>query len=255
MYQILHLSDLHYRQRYPETGADYYDTLRAGLSFDEKLSRVSGAVRGRNLAGVLISGDICEYGSVSDYRRVRKKLQNAFPGVKIGITPGNHDGKGQLRQGWLGGEASTDPYNHSEDFGEFRLISLDGSREGLNTGEISRDQCRYLEAELKNAGGKPVILLSHFHLLDCQHFIPKCGYPAEFERILRESSITAILTGHTHRVYSGFFCGIPYYASPSMSFYDRENKAGVMEYPSGYGYSVYTLEGNAVKSTETYFYY
>ena len=40
-----------------------------------------------------------------------------------------------------------------------------------------------------------------------------------------------------------------------MSFYDRENKAGVMEYPSGYGYSVYTLEGNAVKSTETYFYY
>lgn len=255
MYQILHLSDLHYRDVYPETGAYYFDTLRAGLPFDEKLRRVSGAVRSRNLAGVLISGDICEYGSASDYRCVKEKLQNAFPGVKIGITPGNHDNKLQLGLGWLGADSFTENYNNSEDFGEFHLISLDGSREGSNTGEISQAQCRYLEAELKKACGKPVILMLHFHLLDCQHTIPKCKYPAEFEKILLDNSITAILTGHTHRIYSGFFCGIPYYAGPSMSFYDRRNKAGVMEYPSGYGYSLYTLDGSTIKSSETFFYY
>lgn len=255
MYQILHLSDLHYRDVYPETGAYYFDTLRAGLSFDDKLGRVSAAVQDMDLAGVLISGDICEYGSASDYRSVKGKLQNAFPGVKIGITPGNHDDKGQLNAGWFGSGDLAELYNSTEDFGEFRLICLDGAREGSNTGEISQAQCRYLEAELKKAGGKPVILMSHFHLLDCQHKMPKCKYPAEFEKILLENHIAAILSGHTHQAYIGFFCGIPYYAGPSMSFYERRNKAGIMEYPSGYGYSLYTLDGSTIKSSETFFYY
>lgn len=251
MYNILQISDLHFLRSYPQTDLQYINSIRNGPSLDEKLRSCAVAAGKRKLDALIVTGDISDYGYAEDYVHVRDKLEKFFPHIPLAFTPGNHDVNREFSKGMFGRAYDGRPLNAVFDCGDICVISLDSSRDEVNSGTISEDQCDYLLKALQHGKGKTTLLITHFHLLDGQDEMPPCSFPAALRSIVAESDVSAIFTGHTHHSYNGFFAGKPYFTAPSFSFYGQENADGSTDYLSCYGCNLYSLDEKAVHSVRT----
>lgn len=218
--RFLHLSDLHKLDDYTDKGGIYSKVINRMEDPFLQLDRILELVDDR-LDAVLISGDICEYGTIQDYRSVRNRLERSFD-CPILVCSGNHDRREELsevfglnkKQGELFAETTAGPV---------RFILFDSSDPHHNDGLISEKTCDLLEDALGQKGNK--ILVTHHHLKQDQFAMPCAQYPERLLRILKENDYLALLTGHTHHIYHGEFCGKPYHTTGSLSFVADE-KAG-----------------------------
>lgn len=222
--RILHISDLHYSDNY-QLHESAYTKLMSQM--DNPLKQLNTVLQqDKEYDLVLLSGDICEYGSTEEYRKVKQYLDDYFH-CPVLVTAGNHDEINNLISGF---ELETEEGELFEvhDINGLRVICLNSGSAEYNDGYISEKSCDLLEKTLKT--DKDIIVMTHHHLIRNQFVMPAAEYPARLCQIIRDSNVMAVLTGHTHHFYEGEFEGKPYYTTGSLSFVVDQNKKGELEF-------------------------
>ena len=159
--QILHISDIHFRVQY-ETAQEGYASVLYRMTnplelLDRCLERAFSEHPGIKL--LMITGDLCDDGKAEDYEVLRTWLTKNLRGIKMIVTPGNHDRKAEFRSGWLGmkvqGEKEADlPYNEHWSGDELDVLSLDSAVFGESDGCFVQGQADWLAEELKKTGAQ-----------------------------------------------------------------------------------------------------
>ena len=212
--KFLHISDLHFSFSYDKGDERFCRMMKKMTPPLEQVKKLFDDVE-KDFDFVCVTGDICEYGTVEEYRFIHDWLEAYFGCKVIGVS-GNHENKKAFMQGFLGKE-NCDPLYEEHDINGFRVICFDSSDENANDGLITSDSCNLLRKSLEEKD-IPTIVLTHHHLISSQFDMPVAQYGNEFREIIRNSNILAVLNGHTHHSYEGNFEGKPYYTAGSLSF-------------------------------------
>lgn len=248
--KLLHISDLHYRNRYefgkePSSYQSIFLNMTPTLAQLDHCLEMLGAGELAKLDGVLISGDLTENGTADDYRRLREELESRFPGIPLVVTPGNHDKKSAFREGWLGQKGDDSPWCHTVRIGGASILALDNSEPGYPDGIIDMQRCAWLRQAAEAEAGRKLILMMHHHLLPDQADFPACEIQDDFPSLLQELSISAILCGHTHQLYRGEYAGIPYRTTAGISFVGQDCGDDVCMKEAS-GFSLYDIEDGTI---------
>lgn len=245
--RILQLTDLHYRRNYPSSEQEYLRLLSACPPLSRRLELCAQRLGAETLDGILLTGDLTDYGGPDDFADLKAEISRVFPGVPIAATPGNHDKKPAFRTGWVGEPAGDAPWNAVTRLGALTVLSLDSSREGSNEGSLDGAQCIWLSEQLAALSG-PAILTTHFHLLPHQHpMAPAVCHPRLYQ-LAAQSPLLGVFCGHSHDPYVGFFAGKPYYTAPSFSFRGVRDAENRLSFEPVWGYGLYTIGSGGVSS-------
>lgn len=249
---ILHMSDIHFCQSCDVVEKGYKGMI---AKMENPLIHVAAClthVRERMaLDLVIISGDLTEDGSVEDYRYLKKWFKEQIGEIPILVTLGNHDIKAHFRKGWLSEEGSEAPYNQVMTLNGIELISFDSSVYGMADGQMSQSQFDWLEKQLKVVGNKPVLLITHHHLLEYQGSTPRLPESVQLLKLIQDYPVLALLNGHTHHAYTGDLLGIQYYTAGGMSFVGEDEGVGQVRFEERYGYNVYCLKEGKINQQTT----
>lgn len=250
--KILHLSDIHFRRELgtsdilPWRSSDngylrMLSYMRNPLIFlDECLEK---ALNGIDL--IVVTGDLTENGCEEDYSFLRKHLEEKTHGIPLVVTLGNHDNKDNFRTGFLGltaNDNSQGRYNNISYVDGLPVISLDSSIEGTADGDLSLRQLDWLKEALSCIGDTPSLLITHHHLLPSQGQVPPLPQSAQLAEVLKNSSVCAVLCGHSHFFHQDYIGEIPCCSVDSLSFFGSTLEDGSVKFSERYGYSVYELE-------------
>lgn len=227
------ISDLHFSNDYKHSAGEYFEIMNKMDNPFIQLKSLFDNVK-KDFDFILLTGDICEYGKISEYQMVKQELSK-YLNCPIYSTSGNHENKMNYLKGFLDKNSDQTIF---EDYlcENYRVICLDSSNEKYQNGYISEESCELLRQALRKKTGLPTFLITHHHLLDKQFKMPKAIYPEKFEDIIRNSEISGIFNGHTHHLYQGEFAGIPYYTCGSLSFVAELNNEilDFYQHPSAY---------------------
>jgi 3',5'-cyclic-AMP phosphodiesterase len=172
---------------------------------------------------VLVSGDLTEHGSASEYERVRELLLTLT--MPVHVLAGNHDDAPALRKSFplppAIADAASDDYRYVTRCGPLRLIGCDTTRPGRDDGELGADRLSWLEARLTEDRDTPTIVAMH-HLplltgvpaMDALG-LPKADRVALSELVGAHPQVRRILTGHVHRAVLGALGRCAVFACPS----------------------------------------
>jgi Predicted phosphohydrolases len=245
--KILHISDIHFRMAYKPSKEGYEGMLFKMQSPLIPMTYCLQEVQKEHGFDILvISGDLTEDGMAKDYAFLKKQLKKLLGDIPIVVTLGNHDRKAQFREGWLEDIPVDKCYNDIYDAKSFSIISFDSSTYGNPKGSITKEQLSWLWQALKDTQDKPVILLTHHHLLHAQSELPCLDGADELFELIKDSNISCILNGHTHHQYSEIVAGIPYFTAGSMSFYGEDEGNGMVRFEEKYGYQWYQIEDGQI---------
>lgn len=249
--KILHLSDIHFRRDlgtaeilpWRSSDSAYLRMLshmeNPLIFLDECLEK---ALHGINL--VVITGDLTEDGSKEDYTFLKKHLDEKISGIPLVVTLGNHDSKENFRRGFLGQSEAENPllrYNSVSFVQGLPIISLDSSIEGTADGDLSPDQLCWLKNTLSEVGHTPSLLITHHHLLPSQGQVPPLPQSTQLAEVIKNSSVCAVLCGHSHFFHQDHMGSIPCCSADSLSFFGDTQKDGTVRFSERYGYSIYDL--------------
>lgn len=255
--QILHISDIHFRVQYEAAQEGYASVLYRMTNPLELLGRCLERAFSEHpgIKLLMITGDLCDDGKAEDYEVLRTWLTKNLRGIKMIVTPGNHDRKAEFRSGWLGmkvqGEKEADlPYNEHWSGDELDVLSLDSAVFGESDGCFVQGQADWLAEELKKAGDRPSLLMTHHHLLDAHEGIRAVSCPAEIAQLVKESHVTAVMVGHTHHCFAGYWQRKPYYTADGMSFYGIDEPDGSVRFEEKYGYNYYETKQGLIMASE-----
>lgn len=240
---ILHVSDIHYRQQYSTQTKGYQGMLgRMRNPLIPLTDCIKRAQENRAIDLLIISGDLTEDGSSQDYAYLKQSIQQLIGDVPILVTLGNHDIKEHFRQGWCEESSDASPYNTITDAGSFYIVSFDNSCHGFSDGVIDEAQFSWLEKSLTSCQDKPILFVTHHHLVDDQASTAAWPGAKRLFELLTSVSVCAILCGHTHHAYTGTIKGIPYFTVASMSFVGEDEGDGIVRFEERYGYNLYKIE-------------
>lgn len=205
---LLHLSDTHF------LGGD----ARLGGRFDTRanLAATLQAVERMDVRpdALVFTGDLTDLGEPEAYRGLRDAVEPVAErlGAPVVWVAGNHDERGPLRQGLLGGAADGEPVTAVHDLGGLRLVVLDTSVPGWHHGDLDAAQLEWLRELLREPAPLGTILAmhhpplpSHIPLFD----ILELRDQGRLAHAIAGSDVRAILAGHLHYATSGTFAGIP----------------------------------------------
>lgn len=247
---ILHISDIHFRKVYEhgEDGEGYKEMLCCMQSplipLDYCFKKV---LKKEKIDLLIISGDLTDDGEKTDYKFLKKYMKSISKGTKMIVTLGNHDNKANFRAGWLGEKELECPYNQVFDFEDLCVISFDSSLYNDPNGKIGKEQLAWLRKAFEEIGSKPVIIVTHHHLLKNQSSLPPADGSEDFMEVIRNKNVICILTGHTHHPYMGIASGKPYFTAASMSFCGEDEENGAVRFEEKYGYNLYQLDNGKIK--------
>lgn len=246
--KILHISDIHYSSNYGNYRNGYKKMV---AKMDNPLihlkESLAHAKRNHEIDLLLISGDLTEDGSVEDYLFLRKWLEKEMPNVPIVVTLGNHDIKEHFYSGWLGEPDKIGPYNQVVPFEQCYVISFDSSVFGLSDGQVSEEQFNWLERALKTHHDKPIIVMTHHHLLEEQSSINPLPQSEKLLNMLNEYSVSCVLNGHTHHSFSKKINGLLYYTVCGMSFVGEDEGEGLVCFEQKHGYNMYEMHKGSIQ--------
>ena len=224
--KIMHISDIHFRNDYIQTEEGYLSILAKMTSPLKNLKKCFEMVDKSCLDAVVVTGDLTEDGTETDYATLKAFLESELGDLPLCVTIGNHDNKPAFRSGW-GLPSNVDegaPYNTTLLFEGGLIISLDNAILGFPNGAIMPDQLLWLRDQMSRGNGRKKILIIHHHLLPNQSETPPAQWDSEFYDLILKSDLDGILCGHSHYSYLGSFAGKPYATAPSMSF---RGKSGI----------------------------
>ena len=205
---IIHLSDTHFLG----TGDPLYGAVDTDAGLERALTLVAGS--GREVAAIIITGDLTDLGEPAAYRRLRAMLEPAAArlGAELVWVMGNHDERPAFAAELLDLEPSLEPQDRVHWIGGLRIIALDTSVPGYHHGDLDRAQLDWLAVELATPAPEGTLVALHH---------PPVPSPVElmallelhnqtaFGQVLEGSDVLAILAGHLHHPMFGLFAGIP----------------------------------------------
>lgn len=170
---------------------------------------------------VLVSGDLAEHGSASEYERARELLAPLT--MPVHVLAGNHDDRVALRKSFplpLAVAESGD-YRYVTRCGPLRLVGCDTTQPGRDDGAFGADRLAWLEARLTEDRDTPTIVAMH-HLplptgipaMDALG-LPRADRVAIDELVAAFPHVGVIVTGHVHRAVVGSLGGCAVFACPS----------------------------------------
>jgi 3',5'-cyclic-AMP phosphodiesterase len=203
---IAQISDLHIK-RPGEIAYGRVDTAAALTRCVEALNRF---VPQPDL--VVISGDLVDTPAVSAYGHLKRLL--APLRIPVAAVPGNHDGRGMLRDVW-----PDHPYapsggalNSARSVGDLDVLLIDSSVPGAPYGMLDGDTLAWLDATLGASATRPALLFLHH-----PPFTTGIGH-MDAQNLRNASDLAAILgkhkrarlvaAGHIHRSTLTTFAGI-----------------------------------------------
>ena len=193
---------------------------------------------------IVITGDVADRGAETEYEHARALL--APLRVPIHVIPGNHDDRDRLRRAFSSphhASGMTEFLQYTVDVGAMRFIALDTLVVGEGGGMLCERRLEWLEAELRRASDRPVVIFMHhppfatgITYMDAVGL--KTARP--LEPIVRgHPNVERILCGHVHRTILRRFAGTIAVTSPSpahqvaLDFATGAQASFVME-PPGY---------------------
>jgi outer membrane protein assembly factor BamB len=157
-------------------------------------------------AFVVITGDICEYGTDEQYEQYQACIKN-LGDVLLHVAPGNHDVRWNPRgkEGYTRG--TTAPLYQSWDYQNVHFVTLDSTVLLEHWGHISQEQLNWLKTDLEKVGpDKPVIIGFH-------HWIGRESVQTDNEQALLKLTepynIVLWLQGHGHADIDWNVNGVP----------------------------------------------
>jgi 3',5'-cyclic AMP phosphodiesterase CpdA len=172
---------------------------------------------------VLVSGDLTEHGSVSEYERVRELLSALT--MPVHVLAGNHDDREALRKSFplpsAVADTASEDYRYATRCGPLRLIGCDTTRPGRDDGAFGADRLAWLEARLSEDLDTPTIVAMHH--LPLPTAIPamdalglsRADRVAIDELVAAFPHVGRVVTGHVHRAVVGTLGGCAVFACPS----------------------------------------
>lgn len=205
---IIHLSDTHFLG----SGDPLYGAADTDAGLERALALLAGS--GREIAAIVITGDLTDLGEPAAYRRLRAMLEPAAArlGAELVWVMGNHDERPAFAAELLDLEPSLEPQDRVHWIGGLRIIALDTSVPGYHHGDLDLAQLDWLAAQLATPAPEGTLLALHH---------PPVPGPVElmallelhnqtaFGQVLEGSDVLAILAGHLHHPMFGLFAGIP----------------------------------------------
>jgi 3',5'-cyclic-AMP phosphodiesterase len=160
---------------------------------------------------VLVTGDLADHGEDGEYAVVKSTLETLD--APAYVLPGNHDRRLGVRTHFgLPGEGDA-PVRYAADLGPLRLIALDTTRPGHDSGELGTEQLDWLATELASAPDRPTLLAMHHPPfatgspvwdaigLDPSHRVALADVIRPHRQVLR------IVAGHVHRPIAAELAG------------------------------------------------
>lgn len=205
-----HISDLH---------------LDGSASTENRVSTVLNRLADlrRPLDALVITGDISDSASASDYEWLRIRL-GQFAAVVC--VPGNHDRRPVLRSALLGQEERAGPVNAVHDIGGLTILACDSTVPGQDSGLLSDETLEWLDEAL-STGRRPEPAIVAFHhppvLLHDTYMDAMRQFGAErLAGVVRKHTrVRGILCGHAHQAVRTSFAGIPLVIAPSVAPWSR----------------------------------
>lgn len=252
--EFLHISDLHYKKRYPIVKNGYASIFNKMTSPIDMLISGFKQIKCENLSFVLISGDLTENGMEEDYKELKNKLDVLFYGIPYIVTLGNHDNKEMFYKIWEPEINSIYPYGSITNIDGINIIALDNSVEGNPHGLITEEHCKWLVRAFEYTKGTKRILMMHHPLIfDKVTPVPVVKYPDEFPQIIKKYLPSMILCGHTHNELYGSFEGVLYATAGSMSFKGGQKGNGEICFREHASANLCKMEGNLISIEEITF--
>lgn len=160
----------------------------------------------------LLLGDLADHGEEEAYRALRRQLANVS--VPLLITLGNHDDRATFRQ--VFDDLADDGagfFQRAVDTPHGVLLLLDSAETGYASGKYDEARLAWLARELAKAKDRPVYVFLHHPPFDIGTRVDgiKLMDHAPFGDLLAaHGDVRHIVAGHTHRVCSGVWRGIPF---------------------------------------------
>jgi Icc protein len=192
----------------PHIGAEWFD--------DQSVSRFAAAVEAVRAIrpqpdALLLTGDIADHATDEEYQQVRELLSSL--GVPDLVLPGNHDARSALHRHFGVPARDGNPVSYAVDFGPLRVLVLDSTVPGQDSGALEGDQLQWLAAELDQYPEQPTLIAMHHPPL-------VIGIPAwdeiglaEADRLAlgevvgRHPQVRRIVCGHFHSTITGELAG------------------------------------------------
>jgi 3',5'-cyclic-AMP phosphodiesterase len=154
---------------------------------------------------VVITGDLTECGLDAEYTNLARLLRKWLP-MPVFVIPGNHDRRGNFREGLkhLPG-VTADPHyvQYAVEDHPVRLVMLDTLVPGAGHGELHAGQLEFLDRTLAAVPGKPTIVAMHHPPFVCgiAHMdrINLRNAPAFTAIVAKHRQVERIICGHHHR--------------------------------------------------------
>lgn len=155
-------------------------------------------------SGVLITGDLVDFGRVEEYEYLRELLAPLT--MPVYLMPGNHDDRQNLRHvfrdhTYLGDDGFI---QYRCRLGPVHVLALDTVKPECSDGMLCAQRLAWLEKELAELAGEPVVVAMHHPpfrtLIGHMDEIGLTEGSAELDALLRRhSNVERVLCGHLHR--------------------------------------------------------
>jgi 3',5'-cyclic AMP phosphodiesterase CpdA len=170
---------------------------------------------------VLVTGDLTEHATASEYERVRELLAPLT--APVHVLAGNHDERAALRAAFplADGAAAGEDYRYATRCGPLRLVGCDTTDPGRVEGRLGPDRLAWLDARLAEERETPTIVaMHHLPLLMGIRSWDAIGLTdgdraALAEVVARHPQVRRIVAGHVHRTAFATLGGCPVFACPS----------------------------------------
>ena len=237
--KVLHLSDIHYRKAY--LSKNPYEEMLSSMdsSFTRLQSVVTNVMTQFNIDVIVITGDLCDDGSIEDYTFLKSYFDTL--GNPVYVCLGNHDISENFYQGWCC-ENSNQPYLRTHE-NQMSWVCFDNSKHGYANGYIDSKRLTWLEEQLKVH--KNCIVMMH-HQFDDVPGTPGLENKYLLQDVLMKYPPVAVFNGHTHWFKTGKIGNIPYFTAPSVSFRAVNEPDGTVIFSQSQGYCVYEVNAEGV---------
>ena len=202
---------------------------------------------------VLVSGDLAEQARDDEYEQVRDLL--APLGATVHVLGGNHDERHAVQRHFELPVVDGGYLQYSVDLGPLRLVVLDTTCPGDDSGELDAARLDWLDAELSTAPDVPTVLAMHHPPL-------VTGLPAWDGLLLRPAArdslakvverhrqVRRVVAGHVHCAMTGDLAGRVVQTVPSTYLQARLNfdsrQIELVDLPAGFALHT-VLDGEVV---------
>jgi Icc protein len=209
-------------------------TLMLGVDTEASLRAVVGQIQTDhgNADLLLATGDLSQDGTALSYRRFAQTVQDLS--IPVRCLPGNHDAPAVLAQELAGWAA---PFT---DVGAWRIVLLDSTVAGSNSGHLERAQFERLDDAAAGAGNRPILVALHHNAVqmtaDWRDPMMLDNAAELFRHLARWRNIRVLLWGHVHQEFDRRRGNMRMLATPStcFQFTIRDGRHRLDDMPPGY---------------------